>query len=277
MINILTDSTADLPEELCAAYQIETIPMYVQLNGQLFKDGDDISANQLFEKVGKTGQYPTTSAPSLGDFIQFFDRNDPIIYIGVSSALSATFQNAQLAVRELKDKPIELIDSLSFSTGYGQVVLQAAEWRNAGMDFDTISRRIRERIQKLRGVFILESLDYLYHGGRCSAVENFVSSALKIRPFLTIQRDGRLGVLRKVRGSRMKTVRALLSYFKEELLNNKIKRIFLTHLDCDAEVQFLIDEICKFDHSIEIITANVGCVLATHSGPKPLGVAYSIE
>lgn len=277
MINILTDSTADLPKSLCEAYRIETIPMYVQINGNVYRERDDIDPEKLFEKVNATGKYPTTSAPSPGDFVKFFDRSEPSIYIGVSSMLSSTFHNAQLATQELGDKTIALIDSLSFSTGYGQLVLQAAKWRDEGMAFEALVQKIRDAVQNLRGVFILESLDYLYHGGRCSAIENFVASALKIRPFLQVLPNGTLGVLRKVRGSRQKATKILFSYFKEQLSAFNIKRIFITHLDSDAEVDYLIENITALGYPIEIQTTKVGCVLATHSGPKPLGIAYSVE
>jgi len=277
MINILTDSTADLSSDVCKQYGIETIPMYIQIDGNVYQDGTDIHPDELFEAVAKTGVFPTTSAPSPGDFIKFFDREHPSIYIGVSSMLSTTFRNAELAIKVLNHRSVELIDSLSFSTGYGQVVLQAAEWRNEGLAFDEINQRVRQLIKKTRGIFILDTLDYLYHGGRCSRIDHFFSSVLKIRPFLNMLPDGTLGVLQKVRGSRQKAVRALWNYFKAQMEKYRIRRIFISHLDCEEEAEFLKEQIFTYDHAIEIKTAIVGCALATHSGPKPLGIAYSVE
>jgi DegV family protein with EDD domain len=277
MINILTDSTADIPKELCEAYHIDTIPMYIQVDGKVYKDGEEIVPAMLFETVRKTGQFPTTSAPPPGDFLKFFDRNDPSIYIGVSGKLSTTYRNAQLALNEMGNKMIDLIDSLSISTGYGQVVLQAAKWRDEGIGFQELGQRIRERISKTRGFFILDTLDYIYHGGRCSAIEHFFSTMLKIRPVLQILPDGTLGVLQKVRGSREKAVKALLAYFKEQLFICEIPEIYVTHLDCNEEAEFLVEQIKAFGKPVEIKTASVGCVLATHSGPKPIGIAYHIK
>lgn len=277
MINILTDSTADIPKSLRDAYNIETIPMYIQLNGRVYKDGEDIHPEILFEAVRTTGQYATTSAPSPGDFIQFFDRKHPSIYIGVSSKLSTTFRNAQLAVREIGNPKVDLIDSLSISTGYGQVVLQAAQWRNEGMGFEELGHKIRERVKQTRGVFILDTLEYIYHGGRCSAIEHFFSSILKINPFLEMREDGTLGVLKKVRGSRENAINALLIYFKEQISKFSIPEIYLTHLDCDQEAQFLKEQLEATGKPIQINHAKVGCVLATHSGPKPIGIAYYVQ
>jgi DegV family protein with EDD domain len=276
MTHILTDSTADISPDLCKLYRIETIPMYIQIDGKVYNDGEDINPEMLFERVKNTGQYPTTSAPSPGDFINFFTREGPSIYIGVSSKLSTTFRNAQLARNEMGHQPIDLIDSRSFSTGYGQVVLQAAKWRDAGIGYEELGVKIREFIHQTRGIFILDSLDFLYHGGRCSAIENFFSSMLKIHPFLQILPDGTLGVLQKVRGSRKKAIDALLTYFKDQLLKHHIPEIYLTHLDCEDEAQYIVEQLNSLDSQIQIYEAQVGCVLATHSGPKPLGIAYHL-
>jgi DegV family protein with EDD domain len=277
MIRILSDSTADLSKELCEEYNIETIPMYIQLNGKVYKDGKDINPEMLFETVRTSGQYPTTSAPPPGDFIQFFDRDAPSIYIGVTSKLSSTFRNAQLAVKELGNRVVDVIDSLSISTGYGQVVVQAAKWRNEGMSFEELSVRIRERIKQTRGFFILDTLDYLYHGGRCTAIEHFFSSLLKVHPFLEMRQNGTLGILQKVRGSRKKAVDALLAYFLRQLSTYSIPEIYITHLNCEIEAQYIKEKINGAKKTVQLHDAEVGCVLATHSGPKPLGIAYYIE
>ena len=277
MINILTDSTADLPESIIKTFQIGVLPMYVQIDGITYKDGINISAQTLFDRVRKTGEYPTTSAPSPLDFERFFDRKSPSIYIGVSSVLSSTFRNAQVASKDMGSSYIDLIDSKSISTGYGQIVLQAAEWRNEGMSFEDLRVKIRQLVHKARGIFILDSLDYLYHGGRCSAVEHIFSSILKIRPILNILPNGTLGVLQKIRGSREKAIDALWNYFKTQIHLLDLKRIFLMHIDSDDEINYLKEKIINFGIHVQIEIGRVGCVLATHSGPKPLGIAYTVK
>jgi DegV family protein with EDD domain len=277
MINILTDSTADISKEMCETYRIETIPVYIQHNGKVYKDGEDIHPDMLFDAVRTTGLYPTTSAPPPSDFIKFFDKDTPSIYIGLSSQMSTTFRNAQLALKEMKNNTVDLIDSLSISTGYGQVVIKAAKWRNEGMDFKELGVRTRERIKKTRGIFILDTLDYVYHGGRCSTIEHLFSSILKIKPFLHIQPDGTLGVLQKVRGSRKKALNALLAYFLKQVSKENIPEIFLTHYDCEEEAQFLAENIKSAGKPIEIHTTKVGCALSIHSGPYPIGIAYHVE
>jgi len=276
MIRILTDSTCDLSKEVLASLGIETIPMLIQVDGKVYHDTADIDPYAMFERVGQTGSYPTTSAPSPEEFIHFFTDKAPAVYIGVSSKLSSTFNNAQIALHSLGEKTIDLIDSLSFSTGYGQTVLQAAKWRNEGMGFIELGEHIRSFAKRTRGIFILDSLDYLYHSGRCKGVEHFVASVLKIHPFLQILPEGTLGVLQKVRGSRSRAVQRLKEYFLRQLSLQKISRVFITHLGCEQEAELLADAIRSRDPDIEILLAQVGCVLASHSGPKPLGIAYAV-
>ena len=277
MIRILTDSTADIPEGLCKIHQIETISMYLHMNGKSYRDGKDINPAAIFDNVEKTGVFPTTSAPSPADFIQRFMKDDPIIYISVSGKLSATFENARRARNEVSHDMIDIIDSCSISTGYGQVVLQAAKWRNAGMSYKDLGDRVRSLIKKTHGIFILDTLDYLYRGGRCSAIEHYFSSILKIRPLLKILPDGTLGVIQKFRGARSHAVSGLLRYIINQLNHYQITQMFVMHLNCEDEVTYLMNEVKALGHTVDVRTAQVGCVLAMHSGPRPLGIAYCVK
>ncbi len=277
MIHILTDSIADIPKSLLAKYQIDTIPMYVHLNGKMYQDGENITANELFESVNISGIYPTTSAPPPSDFIRFFEGKEPAIFIGVSGKLSANLANARTAVRELGSSMIDVIDSRSISIVYGQIVLQAAKWRNEGLGFKELGIQIRKLIARSRGIIILNSLEYLYHGGRCSAINHIAASILKIRPFLHVLPDGSLGILRKVRGTRNRAVNELFSYFKEEYNKHNLSHVSIGYLDSYEEVEYLKNKIHGLGYKKEILITKIGCVLATHSGPKPLGIAYVIN
>lgn len=276
MINILTDSTADIPKSHLAKYHIDVIPMYVQLNGRMYQDGESITAEELFEWVEVTGKYPTTSAPPPSDFIKFFDRKEPSIYIGVSGQLSTTMANAQMALSDLRNSKIDAIDSKSISIAYGKIVLQAAKWRDDGMSFEDLGREIRRLISRSKGIFILNSLEYLYHGGRCSAIDHFAASLLKIHPFLQVLSDGSLGILKKVRGSRTKAFEELFRFFKEQYNKNELTHINIGHLDGEEEALVLKKMIHDLGFRQEILVSKIGCVLASHSGPKPLGIAFSI-
>ena len=276
MINIITDSTADIPNELLAKHRIEVIPMYIQLNGRVYHDGDTIYPDEMFEWVKTTGEYPTTSAPPPSDFLRYFDRKVPSIYIGVSGKLSTTIANAQNAIKELENPKVDIIDSKSISIAYGKIVLQAAKWRDADMSYEELGKQIRNLIDRSKGVFILNTLEYLYHGGRCSAINHFASSLLRIRPFLQLLSDGSLGIMKKVHGSWEKAVQILFGYFKEEYNKYELDHISIGYLDGEEEANALKNDIQKLGYQKEILVSRIGCVLASHSGPKPLGIAYSI-
>ena len=277
MINILTDSIADIPQALLKKYGIETIPMYVHLNGKMYQDGEDIKADMMFDWVEKSGKYPTTSAPPPADFAKFFACKETVIYIGVSSKLSTTIENAKIASRDLGVDGIDVIDSKSISIVYGQIVIQAAKWRNEGMSFERLGIEIRNLIARSRGVFILNTLEYLYHGGRCSAINHAAASILKIRPFLHVLPDGSLGMMKKVRGSREKAVRELFSYFKEVYNKYDMSQISIGYLDGDEEALDLQNKIRNLGFQKDILITKIGCILASHSGPKPLGIAFCIS
>jgi DegV family protein with EDD domain len=145
------------------------------------------------------------------------------------------------------------------------------------MGYTDLINHIRTFVNQTRGVFILDSVDYLYKGGRCSAVEHFVSSLLKIRPLLEICSDGTLGVLRMVQGKRSNAVNSLRDYILDQIGTNQINQLIITHLNCGAEAAYLEREIKLISKNIRITTARVGCVLAMHSGPNPIGIAYSVN
>jgi fatty acid kinase fatty acid binding subunit len=194
MIRIIADSTSDLGSDLIQRHHIEIVPLTVILKEKQYKDGQDIQTQQLFEYVKQYGELPKTSAVSVAEFVQAFQGSDEIIYIGISSQLSASFHNAELAVREMGAKNIHLVDSLNLSTGIGLLVLKAAELRDAGKSADEITDALRSAIATVRTSFVVDTLEYLYLGGRCSAITNLAGSVLQIRPVIEVRPDGTLGV-----------------------------------------------------------------------------------
>jgi DegV family protein with EDD domain len=169
MTEILTDSCSDLSPELSEKFRVHTLPLLVYINQRSYHDGLDITLAELYQSVQKTGELPKTSAPSVADFIEFFNRYpDELLFIGIGSRLSATLQSAKLAAEQIKDRPIRLIDSANLSTGIGLLVLRAAELRDQGMNSAEIEKEIRALIPKVRNSFVVDTLDYLYKGGRAA-------------------------------------------------------------------------------------------------------------
>lgn len=276
MIHIMTDSCADLSQELLEKHQIRSIPLQIFINNQNYHDGD-LSIHQLFDMVSQTGQLPKTSAPSIKEFVDFFTPADRGIYIGISSKLSATIQTSRLALAELDGQDIRVIDSLNLSTGIGMLALLAADLRDAGLSLDEIAVEVEQTIPKIRTSFIIDTMDYLYKGGRCTALQAFFGSMLKIRPVIEVRTDGTLGVKDKIRGTRQKGLQSLLNDFRSNLDAVDRHRVFVTCTDCPEDAEYLKTELLKIAPIGEVLITTAGATIASHCGPGTIGILYRLK
>lgn len=276
MIHIVTDSTADLSPEMIQDYQIGVVPLAVNIQGNTYRDKIEISLVDLFHLVEKTGQLPKTSAPPVAEFLPYFDQPGEVIYIGISSQLSATQQNAALAA-EMLQKPVRRIDSLNLSTGIGHLVMLAAELREAGKSADEIETEVRAAIPQLRTSFTIDTLEYLYKGGRCSAMANVVGSLLKIRPVIEVRQDGTLGVKDRLRGSRARVLRCMLDSFQADLEQINLHRVFVTHSGCYQDAEFLREELQQMAPIEHVDVTLAGSVIGSHCGPNTIGILYRLK
>lgn len=273
MIHILTDSCADLSQPLLNAFGVEFIPLHVLVNGKDHLDSD-YPITALFNSVAETGELPKTAAPSIKEFISFFERKDPTIYIGLSSQLSATMSNARLASEQLEKTDLRLVDSLNLSTGIGLLVLKAVDLKKAGKTPEEITAEIKSMRPKVRTSFVIDTMDYLHKGGRCTGLQAFVGSMLQIRPIINVRQDGTLGVLDKVHGSRKKALERLLERFKDDLPNVDLTRVFVTHSGCTEDAEFLAEELNKLTEIENVHITIAGATIASHCGPDTIGILY---
>lgn len=282
MVKIITDSTCDLGVSLASRASIEIIPLYVYLNGKTYNDGVNLSLNDLFNSVTATGLLPKTSAPTISDFMDAFSGDDDILYISISSKLSATHQNALLARETSLQQPgpgrsIVVIDSLNLSTGIGLLALKAASLRDLGLPVNQIAAKISDMVPKIRTSFIIDTLDYLHKGGRCTAIQNLVGNLFSIRPIIAIRSDGTLGIKAKTRGSRLKALQVMIADLAEDLPNLDCERVFITHTGCEQDAEFLKSEILKIAQVNEVHITTAGSVIASHCGPNTIGILYMIK
>ncbi len=275
-IHILTESAADLSPEQIRTHEIEVLPMTIHINGHSYKDNENITPADIFKAVSETGVYPITSAPSIEEYKTFFNRKGTKIFIGVSSALSSAFDHAKLAARELDDPDLHIFDSKSISTGIGQLVLKAAGYKKSGMDISAILHKLEMDIKQGRGLILLENLEFIRRGGRISAVEKWLGGLLQIRPLLFVQRDGNLGVRLRSRGNRKKLLNILAQALLNDLPEDSTDPVIITHLDQEYEANYLYQRLKSSKSSMNLLINNVGCLLASHSGPGAIGVAYSV-
>ncbi len=274
MVKIIADSCCDLSPELIAQFDIEIIPLSVLVNNQSYFDGVELTPEQLFEAVKISGELPKTSAPSVAAFAKVFEKYPELIYISISSKLSASFQSATIALESLPNIKGVLIDSLNLSTGIGLLVLKAAELSKEGKSLEEIAETVTSLVPHSNASFVIDTLDYLYMGGRCSSMEHVIGSILKIRPVIEVRKDGTLGVREKVSGSRRKGLAALLENFNKHKETIDPSRVFITHTVCPEDALYLKSEIEKALDIKEICITNAGATIASHCGPNTIGILF---
>jgi len=275
MVNIFTDSCSDMGKDLEKRYNIHVIPLTVIVNNRTFRDGVDIQGYELFDLVEKSGELPKTSAPSMVDFMAEFNTVEgDILFVGISSKLSATVQNAMLAGKELNGRNIRVIDSLNLSTGIGLLVLKAAHLRDQGKTLHEIGEELEAGKKKVHTSFAIDRLDYIYMGGRCSAMENIMGSLLKIRPIIEVHHDGTLVVKEKTRGKRHKSLASMLKAFRSHLDDMDFTRVFVTHTGCDDDAQYLKQAILEMAPIQEALVTRASCTVSSHCGPGTIGILY---
>lgn len=275
MVSIITDSTADLNEDLTTRYGIQVVPLWVHFKEQTYQDGIDIDRNTLFSLVAESGELPKTAAVSVAEFWDIFTATEESVYIGISSKLSSSVPNAILTSKELQPgHRAYIVDSLNLSTGIGLLVIKAAELRDQGYSGEAIAQTIKNLIPKIHTSFVIDTMEYLYMGGRCSAMQNLVGSLLKIRPVISVRPDGTLGVKDKIRGSRKKALQSMIENFNNQLPNVDLQRVFITHTGCDDDAAFLASELQKIAPIQEICITYAGCVISSHCGPNTIGILF---
>jgi DegV family protein with EDD domain len=202
-VKIIADSTCDVPEELKRRLDIGIIPLYVILGEQTFKDGVDIDPDRIFAYFDQTQCTPTTSAPSVQDFVDFFSpyaaQGRDIVFFGISSEMSASCQNAALAAREFPGVRIRVVDSRNLSAGIALLAVKAAEEAREGWTADKIADRAIATTGLVRASFVIDTLVYLYRGGRCSRLQMLGANALSLKPKIAV-RDGFMGPEERYRG-----------------------------------------------------------------------------
>jgi DegV family protein with EDD domain len=278
-MRIIADSTCDLGRELTDLYNIEVLPLTVSMNDRKYKDGLEINTQQLFDYVKAFGDLPVTSPISVADFVQAFEGEDEIVYISISSKLSGCYQNACEAVMQLgAAQRIHVIDSLNITTGMGMLVIKAAEMRNLGMNAAQIEEKVKTLVAKVRIAILIDTLEYLYKGGRCSAATNVVSNILKIRPILEVHPDGTLGVRERINGPRSKALQALLDGYKRDLAGIDMSRLFITHTGCLPDAYWLKGEMVHSSIQPKEIHINTaGAVISSHTGPNGIAIMYLLK
>ena len=274
-IKITADSTCDLPQALLEKYQITIVPLYVNLDGVVHRDVFDIVLEQIFDHVAAGGFLPTTAAINIADYTEIFAplsaQYDAVIHINISQDFSSCHQNAVLAAGEFDN--VFVVDSRNLSCGHGFVVLEAALAAARGEKVEDILPYLERLTARVDTTFVVDKLDYLAKGGRCSAVAALGANLLKLKPCIQVS-DGKMGVAKKYRGNWDKV---LLDYVKERVSDptgiNR-DRIFLVHTRCDQGVVESVRAALVGYGFQDIYEATAGCTISSHCGPNTLGIIF---
>ena len=277
-VKIIVDSTVDLTKELYEKYDIEVIPLGVSFGMETYKDGVDITLEKLFKLVEEKGELPHTSAcsPQLfaDAFQKYIDKGMDIVYLGLSSTMSSTFQNANIAKDMFPEDRIFLVDSKSLSTGTGLLVLKAARLAEEGKSAKEIANILTETVPNVVAQFTIEELEYLHKGGRCSGASKIFGHIFHIRPYIKVV-NGEMVVYKKPRGPMKVAVDQQLLDIKEAMPNVDQSAIMLTHsLVSDELLEYAKTELGKIVDPKSIVISTAGCVIGSHCGKGCIGILY---
>ena len=276
---ITADSTCDLSPELCSRFQIQVIPLTITLGEATFLDGESFTPADMYARYREDGTLPKTSAPSVQSFLDFFrpfvEQGFEVVHLDISSELSGSFNAARLAASELNG--VYVIDSMMLSTGVGLLAIEAAECRDQGMSAFDIAVHLSDLRSKVSTSFVLDTLEFMWKGGRCTGVTAFGANLLKIKPGLEM-RNGKLEVCKKYRGN---INHVYQQYITERLSGKKVRpgHVFLTESgEVDAAVLKDLEALVKqLTGCKEIHHTVAGCTVSSHCGPKTLGVLFIEE
>ncbi len=273
---ISADSTCDLTPELIEKYKISILPLYITFGEESYRDGVEITPDALYQKVAESGIMPKTSAVSVGDFTDYFtallQEADQVVHFSLSSGLSCTYQNASIAAQDFEGK-VFVIDTLNLSTGEGLLILNAADMLSEGADAKTIAEASAALTNRVDASFIIENLEYLHKGGRCSALSALGANLLSIKPCIAV-RGGKMDVFKKYRGK----FKAVVQKYVEECLAGgdiDTKRVFVTHAGCaDEIVETAYQAVKESGLFSEVLVTRAGCTISSHCGADTLGVLF---
>lgn len=275
-IKIITDSTSDLTPALIKEFNINVIPLKVQIGDNLYREGVDITPSKFYELLAKSDKMPTTSQPSPGEFMELYQEltadGSSVISIHISSQMSGTVQAANLAQKSLPDRDITVVDSRVVCMALGLVVLAAARAAREGQSKEQILARIQEVASKVQTYFVVDTLEYLAKGGRIGKAAALLGTVLNIKPILTID-DGMIAPYEKVRG-KGKALDHIIELAKGFSQDHKQIRCAMVHGNA-------LEDVIKFDQRVaselnyvENVICEIGAVVGTHCGPGTIALFF---
>ena len=275
-IKIMSDSTCDLSQELLEKYDITLVPLTIVKDGKAYADGVTITPAEIYAHVAAGGGLCSTTAMNAGEYAEWFskyaDSYDGVIHINISSEFSSSYQNACLAAEDFEN--VRVVDSRNLSTGQGLVVLQACKYAQECNNLDELQSKLQAFTEKVEASFLLDKLEYMVKGGRCSSAAALGANLLNLKPCIEVK-NGKMSVVKKYRGNYAK---CLASYVKDRIADrDDLERdtLFVTRTpvtdECLKAVAVAVDAYADFEN---IYWTEAGCTVSCHCGPGTLGVLF---
>ncbi len=277
-IALVTDSTADLTPELIEQFNINVIPLNVIFGGEIIKD-NQITSEEFYTRLKKSEVLPKTSQPSPEEFLELYKKlledHQEIISIHISSALSGTLNSARLAKEKL-DEPIHIVDTYNISLGASFLILEAAELIGEKFKTTEILQHLQKTRNKIETLFTLDTMEYLYKGGRIGKVSSLLGAALNIKPVIRVNEEGVYVPYGKTRNQK-KALDKIVAFFREKAEDKTIKRIAVAHGQAKDSAEYLSKALTDaLSKPVDIFT-KVGPVIGVHTGPGTVGAAIQVE
>jgi DegV family protein with EDD domain len=280
-VAIVIDSSANIPDELLAQYNIHIVPLSVIWGSEVLKDGIDTTAQEFYTRLKSSKTTPTTSQPGPGDFIPLYEKllaeGHEILSLHISGKLSGTMASAEQARNHLSGQPIEVVDTLSASMGLGYIALQCARAAQAGANLRECKAMAVRAIPHTGALFAVSTLEFLHRGGRIGGAAAFLGTTLNLKPILKLT-DGRVEAVERVR-SMSKAVDRLLDLLVDIAGSNPIRLAGL-HADAPREAEELMEKARqRFPNGQvkELVLTEVSPAIGAHTGPGTVGMAYKLE
>lgn len=280
-IKITADSTCDLGNELAEKFGVGILPLSVILGDtKIYRDGIDLTPQDIFDFVAKTGKLPKTCATTVEEYAEYFgkllEEYEAVIHFNISSKASSSYSNAVTAAARFAGK-VDVVDSLALSSGQGLLVLKACELASGGRSPREIVSAVESLRPKVNTSFVPDSLDYLHKGGRCSLTSLIGAKVLRLHPMIEM-RDGQLRPTKKYMGGMDRCLKNYVNDLAAEYPNYDKSRCFITHSSCEPEIVARVREQVSEKFSFDEISETVaGSVVTSHCGKGTLGVLFISE
>ena len=279
MVKIISDSTCDLSPELIAKYDIDILPLHILLGEDEYEDGRNITPQQIYDWSDAHKTTPKTSAPSLAEAIDLFrpyiEEKRELVCFSISGSMSTSGNVMRLAAEELEASDlVTVVDSANLSTGIGLLVIEAAIMAEKGQSAAEIAATIESLKPNVRASFVVDTLTYLYRGGRCNAVSAMAGGVLRLHPKIVVE-NGAMDASKKYRGKINSVIMSYVKDMEEDLKSARPERVFITHSGCDRDtVNAVRSYLESFGIFHEILETRAGGVVSSHCGPGTLGVLF---